>query len=122
MIREGDAESSLSYLSQNYRKLLVVTNYTDGTLGSAGRLQHETNSRVSADRQYLAVQTQGKNILTYSHYLTERAKSYNKTRQDFVGSAQTRLKRLPVDKGLLRECESVQAQIQALVRCDVRGH
>ena len=30
-----------------------------------------------------------------------------------------RLKRLPIEKGLLRETESVQDQIKALLRCDV---
>lgn len=38
---------------------------------------------------------------------------------DFVRSGEGRLKRLSVDKGLLRETESVQAQIDALLKCDV---
>ncbi|KAI9725802.1 MAG: hypothetical protein M1828_002431 [Chrysothrix sp. TS-e1954] len=93
MIREGASDTTLQYLGHNYRKLITVTNYTD----------------------VYAVQTQGKNILFYSGYLSERSKSYNRTRQDYVGGAQNRLKKLSVDKGLLRECESVQAQIQALL-------
>ncbi|KAL9090639.1 MAG: hypothetical protein Q9159_001886 [Coniocarpon cinnabarinum] len=48
----------------------------------------------------------------------KRARSYGKTKQDFVEGAPGRLKRLPVDKGLLRETESVQEVITALVKCD----
>ena len=65
------------------------------------------------------MQTQGRNIRCYSTYLIERARSYGKTKHDYVGTASGRLKRLTVDKGLLREAESVQEMIHALVKCDV---
>ena len=48
-----------------------------------------------------------------------RAKAYRDTRLDWVREGQGRLKRQTVDKGLLRETEAVQSQIQALVKCDV---
>lgn len=38
---------------------------------------------------------------------------------DYVRNGPGRLKRLTVDKGLLRETEAVQKQIKALVRCNV---
>jgi len=48
-----------------------------------------------------------------------RAKSYQKPKLDYVISGRDRLKKLTVDKGLLRETESVQEQIAALLKCDV---
>lgn len=65
------------------------------------------------------VQVQGANIRHYSEYLLERARGYGETKLDFVRGGQGRLKKLSVDKGLLRQTESVQAQIEALLQCDV---
>jgi hypothetical protein len=48
-----------------------------------------------------------------------RAKAFNATQTDYVRSGPGRLKRLSVDRGLLRETEVVQKQIRALLRCDV---
>ncbi len=70
-------------------------------------------------RHNFPVQVQGSNIRHYSDYLLERASSYRETKFDFVRGGEGRLKRLSVDKGLLRETESVQTQINALLRCDV---
>ena len=66
-----------------------------------------------------AVQTQGRNIRSYSTYLIERAQSFSKAKIDYVRNGEGRLKRLSVDKGLLRETEVVQDQLQALLGCDV---
>ena len=65
------------------------------------------------------VQVQGSNIRHYYAYLIGRAKAYRDTRIDWVREGQGRLKRQTVDKGLLRETETVQSQIAALVKCDV---
>ena len=65
------------------------------------------------------VQQQGANIRRYSDYLIERAKAFRDTKTDHVRNGQGRMKRLTVDKGLLRETESVQRQIKALLQCDV---
>jgi len=65
------------------------------------------------------VQVQGANIRHYSEYLLERAKSFGEIRFDFVRGGQGRLKKLSVDKGLLRQTESAQIQIEALLQCDV---
>jgi hypothetical protein len=67
----------------------------------------------------LLVQTQGRNIRTYAGYLVQRAVYYGTTKVDFVRSGEGRFKTLSVDKGLLRETESVQDQIRALLKCDV---
>lgn len=65
------------------------------------------------------VQTQGRNIRHYSNYLIERARAYKETKCDFVRGAEKRLEKMSVDKGLLRETETVQHQITALLKCDV---
>jgi phosphatidylinositol-binding clathrin assembly protein len=69
----------------------------------------------------VAVQSQGHNIRRYSEYFLARARAYKEVKVDFVRSGHGRLKRLTVDKGLLRETECVQRQIKALLRCNVRG-
>ena len=69
----------------------------------------------------VAVQTQGRNIKAYAEYLVQRVNSYASTKIDFVRAGEGRLTRLSVDKGLLRETESVQDVIKGLLRCDVRS-
>jgi hypothetical protein len=64
-------------------------------------------------------QTQGRNIRHYANYLTERSRSYRDTNTDWVRAQETRLEKSTVDKGLLRETESVQNQLTALLKCDV---
>jgi phosphatidylinositol-binding clathrin assembly protein len=39
-----------------------------------------------------------------------------------VRAKETRLEKLSVDKGLLRETETVQHQLTALLKCDVMDH
>lgn len=65
-------------------------------------------------------QPQGRNIRAYAEYLVQRGKSYGHTKVDFVRVGDGRLKKLTVDKGLLRETEEVQEQVWALLQCDVR--
>lgn len=66
-----------------------------------------------------AAQTQGRNIRRYANYLTERARAYRDTKIDWVRAGEGRLERLSVDKGLLRETETVLHQLAALLKCDV---
>lgn len=93
MIREGSADVTLEFLAQ-HKNMLATSSFTD-------------------------VQTQGRNIRHYASYLTERARGYRHCKCDFVRSASHRFENLTVDKGLLRETDAVQAQIQALLKCDV---
>lgn len=67
-----------------------------------------------------AVQTQGRNIRHYYDYLVERVRAYRDTKIDWVRGRENRLEKLSVEKGLLRETESVQKQLTALLKCDVR--
>lgn len=69
---------------------------------------------------YVAAQIQGRNIRHYAGYLAERVRAYRETRVDWVRAKETRLEKLSVDKGLLRETEAVQHQLTALLKCDVR--
>lgn len=64
-------------------------------------------------------QSQGRNIRRYAEYLITRARAFEATQTDYVRNGPGRLKRLSVEKGLLRETEYVQKQIRALLRADV---
>jgi hypothetical protein len=65
------------------------------------------------------VQQQGANIRHYDDYILARARAYRDTKIDWVKQGEGRLKKQTIDKGLLRETESVQRQISALLKCDV---
>ncbi|KAF2102780.1 ANTH-domain-containing protein [Rhizodiscina lignyota] len=93
MIREGEPDVTLRYLSDNPRNKLAISNFTE-------------------------VQTQGRNIRSYSEYLRKRAQAFQQTKVDYVKNGEGRLKRLTIDKGLLRETETVQDQIRGLLKCD----
>ncbi|TPX09295.1 uncharacterized protein E0L32_009487 [Thyridium curvatum] len=93
MIREGSPDVTLSYLAR-HRNALAISMFSDA-------------------------QTQGRNIRHYSNYLSERARAYRDTKIDWVRGRETRLEKLTVEKGLLRETEAVQSQLTALLKCDV---
>ncbi len=77
------------------------------------------NRGRGTDTNLRAAQTQGRNIRRYANYLTERARAYRETKIDWARSGEGRLERLSVDKGLLRETETVLHQLAALLKCDV---
>ncbi|MCJ1438252.1 hypothetical protein MMC27_007640 [Xylographa pallens] len=93
MIREGEPNVTLKYLAESPSKL-AISNFSD-------------------------VQEQGGNIRHYYNYILSRAKSHRDTKLDWVREGPGRLKRQTIDKGLLRETESVQKQIAALLKCDM---
>ncbi|KAH0593851.1 hypothetical protein MHUMG1_08172 [Metarhizium humberi] len=93
MIREGEKNATLSFLAK-HRNILTVGHFADA-------------------------QTQGRNIRHYANYLTERARAFRDTKIDWVRENDSRLEKLAVDKGLLRETEIVENQLSALVKCDV---
>lgn len=94
MIKEGAQDVTLRYLAVAPRNRLAINSFTD-------------------------VQTQGQNIRVYSEYLLSRAIAFEKAKVDHVRSGEGRMKRLSVDKGLLRETEVVQDQIKMLVKCNL---
>ncbi|KAE8354001.1 ANTH domain-containing protein [Aspergillus coremiiformis] len=93
MVREGQLDATLQYMAENPRKL-AISGFSEA-------------------------QSQGHNIRRYSDYLIARANAFEATKTDYVRSGQGRMKRLTVEKGLLRETETVQRQIQALLQCDL---
>ncbi|KAK9324589.1 ANTH domain-containing protein [Lipomyces orientalis] len=98
MIREGRKDVTLEYLSHHARML-------DCSQMSSGAAAHY-----------------GDTIMRYSKYLQDRVRQYASTKLDYVrhkkdNPTQGRLRSLSVDKGLLREVESVQSQIRYLLRC-----
>ncbi|KAI6804021.1 ANTH-domain-containing protein [Hortaea werneckii] len=94
MIKEGAQNATLAFLATNPRNKLAINQFTD-------------------------VQTQGQNIRRYSDYLVARAHGFAASHIDYVRTGEGRMKRISVDKGLLRETEVVQEQIKALVKCDL---
>ncbi|KAL1587896.1 hypothetical protein WHR41_03384 [Cladosporium halotolerans] len=94
MIKEGAPNVTLSYLSAAPTHRLAINSFTD-------------------------VQTQGHNIRRYSEYLLARAQAFEAAKCDFVAEGQAHVKRLSVDKGLLRETEIIQMQVRALVKCNM---
>ncbi|CRL30552.1 ENTH/VHS [Penicillium camemberti] len=93
MIREGQLDAALGYLSDNPKKI--------------------------APSNFSEAQSQGHNIRRYAEYLITRAKAFEACKTDHVRSGPGRLKRIGVEKGLLRETEIVQKQIRVLLRCDL---
>ncbi|KAJ5590462.1 hypothetical protein N7450_004434 [Penicillium hetheringtonii] len=93
LIREGQQDAALLYLSDNPKKI--------------------------APSNFSEAQSQGRNIRRYAEYLITRARAFEATQTDYVRSGSGRLKRLSVEKGLLRETEYVQKQIRALLRADL---
>ncbi|KAK7744082.1 hypothetical protein SLS53_003600 [Cytospora paraplurivora] len=93
MIREGSPDVTLAYLAK-HRNMLAMSMFSDA-------------------------QTQGRNIRHYANYLSERARAYRDTKVDWVRGKENRLEKLSVEKGLLRETETVQNQLRALLECDV---
>ncbi|KAI0169904.1 ANTH-domain-containing protein [Hypoxylon sp. FL1284] len=93
MIREGSPDATLAYLAK-HRNQLAISSFTDA-------------------------QIQGRNIRHYAGYLAERVRAFRDTKVDWVRGKETRLEKLTVEKGLLRETEVVQHQLTALLKCDV---
>ncbi|KAH0444356.1 ANTH domain-containing protein [Colletotrichum camelliae] len=93
MIREGSPDITLSFLAR-HPNTLAISSFTDA-------------------------QTQGRNIRHYASYLSSRAKAFRETKCDWVRTKESRLEKLTVEKGLLRETEILQTQITALLKCDV---
>jgi phosphatidylinositol-binding clathrin assembly protein len=111
MIREGDSLVTLRFLAE-YPSKMAISSFSDGM---------SPLRRVKGDQVLTpwTVQSQGANIRHYHNYLLSRAKSFKDTKIDWVREGKGRLSKQTVDKGLLRETESVQKQISALIRCEV---
>ncbi|EDK46087.1 hypothetical protein LELG_04267 [Lodderomyces elongisporus NRRL YB-4239] len=106
MIREGDKDVTLKYLADQGHSMLNL---------SLSNISHGGGSG-NTDVRF---------IIKYSKYLHTRVKQYDATGIDYVRDERSnnstsqqggRLRFLTIDKGLLRECESVQKQIDALLK------
>ena len=89
------------------------------TICVTGLISPEPFAGRCADEKNNVVQVQGTNIRHYYTYVLARAKAFRDTRIDWVREGVGRLKRQSIDKGLLRETEAVQNQINSLLKCDV---
>ncbi len=97
MIREGDGDITLKYLATHLHFFDL----------------NQIKQIGSPD---------SKQLLRYAKYLAVKSKQYGNVGIDYVKDEQTkndggRLRNLSIDKGLLREVESVEKQIRALVNC-----
>ncbi|KAK6347266.1 hypothetical protein TWF696_007338 [Orbilia brochopaga] len=118
MIREGEQDVTLRYLRKHPR-LVAISNYSDGKTGSARKTTLQAWELIEFhELTAKKVQEQGRNIRRYSQYLGERARSFGDVKIDFVRNGQGHLRRLSVEKGLLREVECVQTQMRALLQCN----
>jgi len=75
--------------------------------------------------KYIVVSEQGENIHDYARYLQVRVQAWRELKYDYStqrpGPDQAgRLKKLSVEKGLLREVEGVSRLTGALLKCKVR--
>lgn len=105
MIREGDRDVALTYLTDSAPSMLQLS-HSPIVKGNA----------LNSDVRY---------IVKYLRYLQTRVKGFGVTGVDYVRDERVnnltsqlggRLRTLSVEKGLLRECENVQKQIDALLR------
>lgn len=105
MIREGDRDVTLKYLAEQAPNMLNLAHYNIGK-----------NHTFTTDVRF---------IMKYGKYLHTRVKHFSETQMDYVRDERVnnltnqlggRLRTLQVEKGLLRECESVQKQIDALLK------
>lgn len=105
MIREGDKDAVLQYLSRRLNSMLNLLHSNIAKQGS-----------FNTDVRF---------IVSYSKYLNVRVKQFDETGIDYVRDERSnnstsqnggRLRSLSVDKGLLREAESVQKQIDGLLK------
>ncbi|VEU21334.1 DEKNAAE102326 [Brettanomyces naardenensis] len=109
MIREGDGNVTIRYVSNH--PLMLDCRIA---LGSG---------------QYISNGGDIHTLATYAKYLSVRGEEFGLTRHDFIKEARrpvgawsskdvgSSLRKLAVEKGLLREIESVQRQIESLIRC-----
>ncbi|WEJ94094.1 hypothetical protein PSN45_001573 [Yamadazyma tenuis] len=105
MIREGDKDFTLKYIGERMPNLL-----------SLDQSSISRSTGMTSDVKF---------ILKYSKYLQTRVKQYHATKTDYVRDERSnnstdqtggRLRFLSVERGLLRESESVQKQIDSLLK------
>lgn len=105
LIREGDRDVALNHLSKKAPNML---NLSESSISKGGSYSNDVRF-----------------IMKYSKYLQTRVKQFHETGIDYVRDERSnntnsqnggRLRSLTVEKGLLRETESVQKQIDALLK------
>ncbi|KAJ3146929.1 hypothetical protein HDU89_005959 [Geranomyces variabilis] len=100
LMREGATDRVIGFVASN-AGLLNMANFRDRTNTALG-------------------QEQSKNLRAYALYLEEKVMTYREIKTDFVRTKPdmiARLRSLEVEKGLLKEVELLQRQINALLGC-----
>ncbi|GME95255.1 unnamed protein product [[Candida] boidinii] len=118
MIREGDEDVTIRYLSR-HPNMLECRNLSKSQGGGGNGGGSDVTS-----------------IINYSKYLIIRSKEYAISGHDFIKEVKkpvttwtsktkdsgSLLRNLSIEKGLLRQVESVQRLIDALIRCKMSEH
>lgn len=109
MIREGDGNVTIDYLAGHPSMLdCRIMRGTGHYISNGGELH-----TLTAYAQYLAVR--GEEFRSTKHdFIRETRKPVGSWSSKVAGSS---LRKLPVEKGLLRLVESVQRQIKSLIHC-----
>ncbi|ODV57942.1 ANTH-domain-containing protein [Ascoidea rubescens DSM 1968] len=113
MIREGELNKTLNFLSKNIKIFKVY------------QINEYNNQYITGNNDYNV-----KNLRKYSNYLITRSKQFQLTRIDYVRDERLnnntlhnnpnvggRLRNLSIEKGILSEVESVEKQIDSLLKC-----
>ena len=116
MIRDGAKDVSLRYLSEQPR-YFSTSHISQGTLLIFWRVRF--NLLLIA-----LVSEQGENIRDYARYLQVRVQAWRELKYDYASQRPSaeqagRLKKLSVEKGLLREVEGLSRLTGALLKCKV---
>lgn len=117
-IRLKDSAWTIVYKSLIVIHLMIREGARDVTLDNLAR-----QPKLIDLKHGPATSPQSMGLPRYAKYLQVRVIEYKKTGIDYVrfqSSNGSRLKNLTIDKGLLRECESVLRQLDALLKCNYR--
>lgn len=117
-VRLKDSAWTIVYKSLIVIHLMIREGARDVTLDHLAR-----QPRMMDLKHGPATSPQSMGLPRYAKYLQVRVVEYKKTGIDYVrfqSSNGSRLKNLTIDKGLLRECESVLHQLDALLKCNYR--
>lgn len=131
MIRNGGVENVLSHVAQDEAGsgLKAIAGRSSG--GASGSSRRKSSLQfgahiVTADDARRSTDNVPRIIRAYASYLDDRVRAYRELRHDVIRSSDSskagsnnRLRRLTVEKGLLREVGITQKVGNAALNCDV---
>ena len=135
MIRNGAVENVLSHIAQDETgsRLKALAGRGGGNSGSTSSPLVRRRSSLGIGAHIVTAPTSASNapriVKAYASYLDDRVRAYRELRHDVIrssdssrnggGATSNRLRRLNVEKGLLREVGITQKVGNAILNCDV---